>query len=73
MKQINNLEQALERLELLMKKADYNDTELKQYIIDLHQEQKELSKTVLKLRQAKNKTNTTSSMHSKLTDALREQ
>lgn len=72
MSSIKSLNEALDRLEIIMQQAGVDDTELKAYIVELHTEKQNLVQKVNKLRQSTLKSNTISSMHSKLTDALRE-
>lgn len=73
MKPILTHEEATTRLENLFQQAQVHDDELKQYLKQLIAENDTLKLTIHKLRTAQaSKANTTSSMHSKLTDALRE-
>ena len=73
MQSIKNIEEAIARLENLFQKSGIQDEALSQYIQQLAVENSRLKLSLHKLRttQASN-TNTISSMHSKLTDALRE-
>lgn len=72
MSSIKSLNEALDRLDTLMKQAGINDEDLKKYICQLHAERQNLTQKLNKMRLTSNKADTTSSMHSKLTDALRE-
>lgn len=73
MKPILTHEEANRRLETLFQQAQIRDEELQQYIKQVITENDALKLSLHKLRTAQaSKANTTSSMHSKLTDALRE-
>lgn len=73
MKVILSTEEALNRLEQLFQASQIQDAELVKYIEHLAAENEQLKLTLHKLRTTiAQKGNTISSMHSKLTDALRE-
>jgi|GEM_PF-4379176 len=72
MSKIKSLNEALIRLDTIMKQANVEDAELKSYLIELHSDKQNLAQRLNKLRQTKNNSNTIYSMHSKLTDALYE-
>lgn len=73
MKAIQSTDEALSRLEQLCQANQIQDVELVRYIQQLAAENDQLKLTLHKLRTTiAQKGNTTSSMHSKLTDALRE-
>lgn len=72
MTKINSLNEAIDRLDALMKQAGADDQALKTYLISLHTEKQNLVQKLNKLRQKTAKSDTTSSMHSKLKDALYE-
>lgn len=73
MRTIQTLEEALARVEDLFQKCDERDDSLLVYMRQLVAENEQLKRSLHKLRASKGiKGTTTSSMHSKLTDALRE-
>lgn len=72
MSKIKSLHEALNRLDQLMKQAEIEDPELKDYITELHTDKQNALQKLNKLRQTSTRDNTTSSMHSKLKDALYE-
>ena len=72
MGKITSLNEAMHRLDILMQQAGIQDEALKAYVIALHTEKQNLVQKLAKMRQSTTKHDTTSSMHSKLSDALRE-
>ena len=65
--------QALEKLDQLFQQCGQKDEELIQYVQALALENEQLQRNIMKLRSnASTKSHTISSMHTKLTDALRE-
>jgi len=73
MSTIHNSEQAVTRLESLFQKCNERDEALLAHVKQLALENEQLKRTLHKLRASSAmKQNTTSTMHSKLTDALRE-
>lgn len=69
MKHDMTIEQAVARLEQLMQAANIKDDPLLDYVVELANENERLKKSLLKLRQT---SYAKASMHSKLSDALRE-
>lgn len=73
MQPIQTMEEAVSRLEHLFQISGIQDKSLIAYIEQLAAENNQLKLSLHKLRTSQaTKANTTSSMHSKLTDALRE-
>lgn len=72
MSKIVSLNDAINRLDKLMLQAGTQDEELRNYVLALYAEKQGLVQKLTKLRQTSAKQDTTSSMHSKLSDALRE-
>lgn len=72
MSKIKSLHEALNRLDHIMKQAGIEDSELIAYVTELHTEKQNMTQKLNKLRQSSAKSDTISSMHSKLKDALYE-